>query len=254
MIKQYENKCVYPASTFSRVAAAGTVKRSDAKQKSYIDVSLPDMVLNYNTFILGVDLADMLITLYRTKIMVKKCWYLQVIFQALDIYKINELLLYRCLLWSTSSSKKNIYKTSLLAFILELTEALRFTGKSNSKLVGGPKNWPLSLTPSVGEKAAVAKLLLDVRYDLHNHFLDFNEKRGRCYRPSGYNNIYCRKCNNVLCSRKSSTCFTLNCKLYLNIGIVFAVNMYKLKILKAIKLPWKTDPWKVEEKASNTKI
>lgn len=98
MIKQYENKCVYPASTFSRVAAAGTVKRSDAKQKSYIDVSLPDMVLNYNTFILGVDLADMLITLYRTKIMLKKCWYLQVIFQALDIYKINELLLYRCLL------------------------------------------------------------------------------------------------------------------------------------------------------------
>ena len=98
MIKQYENKCVYPASTISRVAAAGTVKRSDAKQKSYIDVSLPDMVLNYNTFILGVDLADMLITLYRTKIMVKKCWYLQVIFQALDIYKINELLLYRCLL------------------------------------------------------------------------------------------------------------------------------------------------------------
>ena len=33
------------------------------------------------------------------------------------------------------------------------------------------------------------------------------------------------------------TYFTLNCKLYLNIGIVFAVNMYKLKILKAIKLP-----------------
>lgn len=185
------------------------LKSSDAKQKFCIDVPLPDMVLDYNTFILGVDLTDMLVALYRTKIMVKKCWYLQVIFQALDINKINELLLYRCLLWSKSSSKKNIYIKTLLALILELTGALRVTEKSNSELAGRPKHWPLSLTPSVGKKAAVAKLLLDVRYDLHNHFLDFNEKRGRCYRPSGYNNIYCRKCNNVLCSRKSSTCFYL---------------------------------------------
>lgn len=38
------------------------------------------MVLGYNTSMGGVDLADMLIALYGTKIMVKKRWYFKVIF------------------------------------------------------------------------------------------------------------------------------------------------------------------------------
>ena len=91
----HDNKCVYLASTFFGVAAAGTVKRSDTKEKSYIDVSLSDMVLDYNTAMGDIDLADMLIALYRTKIMVKRRWHFEVIFHALNICKINGWLLYR---------------------------------------------------------------------------------------------------------------------------------------------------------------
>ena len=58
VIKWHEHKCVHLASTFSGVAATGTVKRWDAKGKSYIDVPLPDMVSDYNTPIGGIDLAD----------------------------------------------------------------------------------------------------------------------------------------------------------------------------------------------------
>ena len=84
---------------------------------------------------------------------------------------------------SVSSSKKD--QKSLLAFITEFAGALRLAGKSNSKSVGRPKNRSLSPTPSVGRKAAVAKPFPDVRYDLHDHFPDFNEKRDRCrYCPS----------------------------------------------------------------------
>ena len=54
-------KCVHLASTFSGVAAAGTVKRWDAKKKIYIDISLSDMVLDYNTYMGGVDLTEILI-------------------------------------------------------------------------------------------------------------------------------------------------------------------------------------------------
>ena len=46
--------------------------------------------------------------------------------------------------------------------------------------MGRPKNRSLSPTTSVGRKAAVAKPFPDVRYDQHDHFPDFNEKRGRC--------------------------------------------------------------------------
>ena len=69
MIKWHDHKCVHLASTFSRLAATGTVKRWDTKGKSYIDVPLPDMVSDYNTSMGGVDLDDMLIALYRTTIM-----------------------------------------------------------------------------------------------------------------------------------------------------------------------------------------
>ena len=64
----------------------------------------------------------------------------------------------------------------MLAFITELAGALRLAGKSNSKSVGGPKNQSLSPTPSVGRKAAAAKPCPDVRYDLHDHFSDFNRR------------------------------------------------------------------------------
>ena len=45
------------ASTFFGVAAAGIVKQWYAKEKSYIDVSLSEMVLDYNTSMGGVELA-----------------------------------------------------------------------------------------------------------------------------------------------------------------------------------------------------
>ena len=42
----------------------------------------------------GVDLADMLIALYRTTIKSKR-WYLKVLFHCVDIAKVNVWLLYR---------------------------------------------------------------------------------------------------------------------------------------------------------------
>ena len=111
----------------------------------------------------GVDLADMLIALYRTKIMVEKRWHLQVIFHALDICKIKGWLLY-CRYCHEQAVPKTDQK-SLLAFISELVGALKLAGKS----VARAKNQSLSPTPSVGKKAVVATPFPDVRYDLHDH-------------------------------------------------------------------------------------
>ena len=64
VVKWYDNKCVHLASTFSGVNAADSVKRWDLKTKNHKDVSLPDMVSDYNSSVGGADLADMLIALY----------------------------------------------------------------------------------------------------------------------------------------------------------------------------------------------
>ena len=79
VIKWHDHKCVHLASTFPGVGATGTLKRWEAKGKSYIDVPLPDMMSDYNTSMGGVN------RIYRTTIMSKKRWYLKVIFHALDI-------------------------------------------------------------------------------------------------------------------------------------------------------------------------
>ena len=127
VIKWHGDKCVHLASAFSGVAATGTVKRWDAKGKSYIDVPLPDIVPHYNTSMRGVDLADMLIALYRTTIMSKKRWYLTVIFLALDTCKVSGWLFYRRHCDQLAVPKKD--KKSLLSFITELAGALRLAGK-----------------------------------------------------------------------------------------------------------------------------
>ena len=71
--KWFSNKFVHLASTFSGVK----------------------VVASYNASMGGVDLADMLIALYRTKIMTKKRRYLKIIFHIVDICKVSGWLLYR---------------------------------------------------------------------------------------------------------------------------------------------------------------
>ena len=171
LVKWYDNKCVHLASTFSGVNATSSEKRWDSKAKNHKDVLLSDMVSDYNSSMGGVDLADMLIALYRTEITTKKRWYLKLIFT-------------------------------------DLTHALQFSGQSKS--VERPNKRSLSLKPAVGKKAVVAKPFIDVRYDVVDHFPEFGEKRGRCrYCPDGYSSVYCKKCFMVLYLRKDKNCFLI---------------------------------------------
>ena len=95
VVKWFDNKYVLLASTFSGVRAKKTVQRWDSKKKQHFQVQCPHIVASYNASMGGVDLADMLIASYDTKIMTKKPWYLKIIFHIVDICKVNGWLLYR---------------------------------------------------------------------------------------------------------------------------------------------------------------
>ena len=94
-VKWYDGKGVLIGLNYAGVETYTTVERFDVKQKKKIKLSCPGMIKEYNRSMGGVDLADMLISLYRTKIHVQKRWYLKIIFHCFDIAKTNGWLLYR---------------------------------------------------------------------------------------------------------------------------------------------------------------
>lgn len=66
VVKWLDNKPVTLASSFVSVEPKSKVKRYSKELKTKVDVVCPKIVEEYNTHMGGVDLADMLIALYKT--------------------------------------------------------------------------------------------------------------------------------------------------------------------------------------------
>ena len=149
-----------------------TVQRWDSKKKQHSQVQCPYIVASYNASVGGVNLVDMLIALYHTKIMTKKRWYLKIIFHIVDICKFNGWLLYCHHCKQNSIASK--HQMSLLSFVTDVSLALR---QSSKPVLLGRKKISYSLSwPKVGKKATLPKPFPDVRY-LIDHFPEFTEKR-----------------------------------------------------------------------------
>ena len=103
------------------------MQRWDSKKKQHTQAQCPHIVASQNASMGGVHLADMLIALYRTKIMIKNRCYLKIIFHIVDICKVNGWLLYRghCKQNSIASNHQN----SLLSFVTDVSLALRQSSK-----------------------------------------------------------------------------------------------------------------------------
>ncbi|XP_066987389.1 piggyBac transposable element-derived protein 3-like [Macrobrachium rosenbergii] len=74
-VKWYDTKIVNIVSTFAKANPISKVSRYDRKLKCRIDVNCPDIILQYNKSMGGVDLADCLISLYRITIRSKKYYH-----------------------------------------------------------------------------------------------------------------------------------------------------------------------------------
>ena len=94
VMKWFDNKTIHLVSNYCTSAASSQVKRWDGSKKKNVLIDCPDIVKEYNSAMGGVDLADMLISLYRTPWKSKR-WYLRVLVHCIDIAKVNAWLLYR---------------------------------------------------------------------------------------------------------------------------------------------------------------
>ena len=204
LVKWFDNKSVTLGSTHAGVGGSAKVKRFDRKKKVYVEITAPDIVLEYNASMGGVDLADMLIELYRTRINTKKRWYLKLIFHCIDISKVNAWLLYRRHCTQLRVPKKK--QMSLRSFISHIATALKLKDKDTEKKAGRPKR-SLSPTTTIGRKPATAKPIADVRYDGFCHWPEIEEKRGRCRICNLTCSVSCSKCKMRLCLNKDINCF-----------------------------------------------
>ncbi|KAH9635158.1 hypothetical protein HF086_009498 [Spodoptera exigua] len=113
-VKWLANKCVTLISSCVDAHPVDKIKRYSKEHKAKVDVDCPKIVKNYNKNMGGVDLADMLISLYKIPLKTRR-WYLSIFAQLIDISINNAWLLYR--------QNKNKEK-SLKEFRLDIFESL----------------------------------------------------------------------------------------------------------------------------------
>ena len=93
-VRWLDSKDVTLVSSYVAVGETDSVKRFDASSKTVITVQRPEIVREYNKFMGGVDLCDMLLELYRINMPLKR-WYFRFVFYCIDVSVANSWLIYR---------------------------------------------------------------------------------------------------------------------------------------------------------------
>jgi len=200
-VKWLDNKPVCLASSFVSLHPINTVKRYSKVTKSYVDVPLPKIVEQYNTHMGGVDLADMLVALYRIELKTHK-WYMAVFSQLLDICVNNAWLLYR----QDCHQYKHQKVMRLKEFRINIAIALN---ERNRPSKAGRKSAKNNSTENVKKviRTIIPRPIDDVKFDKYDHFL-VRTTKGRCrYCKKGQTIYICTKCNTRLCTVKKRNCY-----------------------------------------------
>ena len=208
ILRWFDNKCVHLASTYCSADATSKVKRWDQKAKQYIYVDCPMIVKEYNAAMGGVDLADMLISLYRTPLRSKR-WYLRVLVHCLDICKVNAWLLYRRHADQLHIAKQR--QMDLLEFSSKISHALMKKSKPLDRPVGRPsKRKSLEQTISTetrGRKSQCPTPQGDIRFDEVGHWPKREPNKNKCRLCKRTNQFSCMKCKVFLCLTEDRNCF-----------------------------------------------
>ena len=205
--KWVDNKAILVGSNYVGIEPVGAIKRLDKTSNSYKDIPRPKIVLAYSKNMGGVDLADMLISLYRVKVKTKR-WYVKVFWHLLDLFKVNAWNLYRCHFARYEKPMRQML--CLLKFSTALGNALIHTNKPvHVNRPGRPSKRAsfgnTEITQS--KRASVPTPCSDIRYDQIGHWPERIDKKDRCRLCQAYSRTKCSKCKLCLCLLKDENCF-----------------------------------------------
>lgn len=181
LLRWFDNRAVTFVSSYASLEPSSKLKRWSRNEKKSVDITCPFVVKEYNKFMGGVDVMDMLLSLYRIDRKSTK-WYMRLVYHLLGITVNNS--------WLLSRRNQDSAKMSLREFIIEMA-----FGCINAR-----KPRKLSSNRTV---------VSDVRYDGFDHLPKHQRKRLRCKKTDchGTSVWACDKCNVTLCLSERSNCF-----------------------------------------------
>ncbi|XP_065574923.1 piggyBac transposable element-derived protein 2-like [Artemia franciscana] len=200
VVKWYDNKPVHLISTYAALDPEDTCRRWDGKRNEYADVKRPYCVKEYNRFMGGVDLADMLLELYRIDFKSRSKWYMRIFFFLFDLSVVNGWLLYRrCL----AAGQKPM---NLLQFKTDVARALL----SGASLATPKRGRPFSDADTNSQKKRnyTCRPPDSTRLDGQGHFPAWIESKQR-YRVcvQAHSKVKCVKCEVSLFFTPNRNCF-----------------------------------------------
>ena len=178
IVRWLDNKPVNLLSTYLEAAPLLKVNRWSKSSQTRVDVQCPNVVGEYNKHMGGVDLADMLLALYRIDRRSKK-YYNRIIFYLFGVCTVNAWIMYKL--------NHPTNKCALLEFTLNLSFSLMRAGKHAT-----------SIPPAVQYNRK--KTAIDIRFDGIDH-MPVIKDRQRCKIESCQLKTFisCVKCNVYLC-------------------------------------------------------
>ncbi|KAK2710077.1 hypothetical protein QYM36_013676 [Artemia franciscana] len=157
-------------------------------------------IVEFNRFMGGVDLADMLLELYRIDFKSWSKWYMRIFFFLFDLSVVNGWLLYRrCL----AAGQKPM---NLLQFKTDVARALL----SGASLATAKRGRPLSDADTKSQKKRnyTCRPPDSTRLDGQGHFPAWIDSKQRCrVCVQAHSNVKCVKCEVSLCFTPNRNCF-----------------------------------------------
>ena len=204
LVRWQDTKCVTLISTYLSEDPVNVVQRYDRSLKEKIEVVCPAIVNSYNSKMGGVDLLDMVCSLYKRQIKGKR-WYLYIFYHTLTIALANSWFLYRRDCHLLANEKTIPYKD----FQAQVAESMIKVGKPTR---GRPPSEDPSRPPPAKKYKVLRKAQDNIRYDNVDHWPTLELTRRRCrHCIGGYSQWKCSKCNIHLCliaGRDPRNCFT----------------------------------------------
>ncbi|KAH8035585.1 hypothetical protein HPB51_007768 [Rhipicephalus microplus] len=208
LVRWQDNGTVNMASTHLGVGNIGTVRRWSESQKVHVDIDCPEVVLDYNKYMGGVDKLDFIMSLYPMRTRTKK-WPVRVISHFASFALSNSWLEYL-----RDANKAGLLRKEtldMMAFQTDVANCLLNSNKPQKKR-GRPSN---DNSRTVKKKVPNASPLpvSTVRYDGINHWPQqvnmANAQRCRREECTSKSRVRCRKCNIFLCLTSQNDCFYL---------------------------------------------